>query len=705
MAMTTGRPLRVALDLPLRTGDAAFTFAAGAAAGAPRGTGVVVPFGRRLVPGVVLGDAEARGDLRPILAVTGPSPLVPAPVVDLVEWTAREYVSSVGEALAVATPWDALWHGVRIRVSAEIGESLSSGARAALRACGGRSMSLARAARLLTVQTPDVLDELAEARVFAVSTAPPRTRPSAAPAVSPAGVPVVDRAAPPHAPLSAATKARVEAAIREALAHGPRSLLVAGWSRTPAYLAAIALAREAGRSCAVAFASVDSAAAFVTDAARAGFQPVQLHGDLPRDLRLSGWRSLIGTRGMLAVGTRAAVFAPFADPGLIIVDDEDGAGHKEERAPRYLTAVVAAHRAGDDGTLLIGAATPTVASYAAVQDGRVRLLALPSPRPRIGVIDLRRRSDPDAPLSRPALVAVRRVARAGGRAVVLADRKGYAGGLHCGECGAVVRCPQCGVAMPYDRGRRRLACRVCGRAVPAPGVCARCGAADLRLLGAGTERLASTLRRQVPRVWRFDADVTDGQGAAEVLAVFQARGGVLVATIKVLPHLARLRPDVVIVASADRWLHRPEFRAAERTLALLRDVGLAGRAQVLVETADPNHPVIAALAAPNLRAFYTAELKLREDLGYPPYRSLAAIMVTARGADAADEIAARLRATPSVDVLGPIATRRPPSGPGSWTLVARAADRSSLRESLWSAVGAVQAGRARVVFDVDPVDL
>lgn len=694
----SAEPLAVALDLPLRAGDASFTFASGAAAGAPRGTGVVVPFGARLLPGIVLGPCEPREGLRPVLARVEPAPLVPAPVVDLAEWTAREYVSSTGEALAVAAPWDALWAGLRLWCRDPVADALSPRARAIAARVATRPQPLARAARLLR-DAPETLVELALAGVFsAIAGAPALWRAPAPPA----------RVGAADAPAGPGEDA-VRAAVGDAMAADPRALLVVGWPRTAAYLAAARTALARGWGVAALFPSVDAAEEFASAAAAAGLPVRRLHAGLAPAARLATWRGVAGARGVLVVGTRAAVFAPAADPLLLIVDDEDAPGHKEERAPRFLTAAVAAHRARH-GALLVGATTPTVVRFAQTQAGACRLVTLPTRRPHVGVIDLRRRADPTEPISRPAREAVRRVARGGGRVLVVADRKGYAAALHCAECGAVDRCPSCGVALVYDRARRRLSCRLCGRLVPAPERCSRCGGVRLRPLGAGTERLAAALRRIAPRVVRFDADtVSRGANPDAVLAPFRARGGVLVATTFVLPYLPSLRLDLIAVAAADRWLHRSEYRAAERALALVRTLAIAGGAQVLVETADPAHPVIRAVQASGLRPFYEADLTLRRALGFPPYRTLAAVAVSGRGAAAVDAVAARLASVRAegVEVLGPAPLRtRSGAREIGRALVVRAADRAAVREFLWPVVTGAEVPRGvRVTVDVEPLEL
>jgi primosomal protein N' (replication factor Y) len=711
--VTESQPIAVALDLPLRTGDAAFTFAAGPAAGAPRGAGVVVPFGRRLLPGIVLGEGIPRPALRVVLAVVEPLPLVPPHVVSLAEWTAREYLSSVGEALKVAVPWDALWSGAALGCADASAAGLTGEGAAIAARLHRVPMPLARASRLAS-QAPDVLEALAKVGMLTVVWRRPAA--SSGGEVTP-GAPDAgsDAARPDAARLCCQVEARaavpsaVERALREAMAAEPRALLVAGWNRTPTYLLCARIALAAGWSTLVLFASVHAAAEFAQVAAAAGLSPVLVHGELSVEARRSMWESLRSVRGRLVVGTRAAVFAPVADPVLAIVDEEDSSGHKEDRAPRILTRSVAEARTREAGLLVLGSTTPTVATWAAAQAGRLRLVALPSPRPRLGTVDLRRRQQPAAPVSAAVADAVARTARAGGRALILADRKGYASGLHCAECGIVERCPQCSIALVYERTGRRLICRLCGVARPAPATCPRCGAARFRLLGAGTERLAALFRRLRVRVWRLDAEVAAGtHDVAAYLAPFRAQGGVLVATTIVLPHLEWLRPDVVAVVSADRWLHRPEFRAAERALALLRTLGIASGARVLVETSHPDHPVLRATVAASLRSFYAQEIALRQALGYPPFCTLVAVGITARSASAAaaaiDGLAAAVE--PPNEMLGPVSVPSPSERWVARRLVLKIAERSMARGLLWPLLtGTVGGGGVRVTADVDPPEL
>jgi len=681
------RSIRVALDVPLRVGDVALTFSAGAAPEARRGDAVIVPVGHRLMPGIVLGDDEWRADLKPVLASAGAA-LIPHAVVDLAEWVATEYLSSVGEALAVATPWDALWARLRIGAASP----------AAFEPLSRRPVSLTRAAHLLRPSWT-ALEALAQSAALTTEWLPAkppdpvRDTPSAiSPAADPAGsgrVRVVD------------------GAVADALGGGPRRLLVAGWHRTPGYLAAIRRAQTAGWSVAAIFPSVETALIFADAARLAGIEPIVLHGDLDPSQRLAAWRSAIGAKGAVVVGTRSAVFAPLPDPLLLIVDDEDASGHKEERAPRYLTRGVADARCAAAGVLVVGSTTPTVVSYVEAQRGQMRLVALPSPRPRIGVVDLRRRRDADGPISPPVLDAVRGTIRRRGRAVLVVDRKGYAA-LQCHDCGAAVLCEVCGVPMRYERDRRRLRCRICGRTGGAPDACARCGGTHFLPVGTGTERAAAAMRRLTVNVWRLDRDtVPPRHEIAAQLEPFRAKGGVLVATPLVLPWLEAIQPDLVAIVAADRWLHRPEYRAAERALVLLRSVGSAVKTPILVETADPTHPAVVAAQSASLRPFYADELALREALGYPPARSLLVLTVRSRTPGAADTLAADLAraAPPGAEVLGPV----PRLGPGvraAAHIVIKAVDRQAARALVFPVLTGRGAPRGtQITADVDPIEL
>jgi len=235
-------------------------------------------------------------------------------------------------------------------------------------------------------------------------------------------------------------------------------------------------------------------------------------------------------------------------------------------------------------------------------------------------------------------------------------------------------------------------------------VCSSCGAPRLAPLGAGTERLTATLRRLTPAVWRFDSDVAPAGDPATILRPFRERGGVLVATHVVLPYIEELRPDLVVLIAADRMLHRPEFRAAERALALLRTIGMASRATVLVETSDPAHAAIRAALAPSLKPFYADELAQRHSLGYPPARSLIVVTVIARSAALVEVMGARLAAGSSaaLEVLGPMPRQGTPGVRHEFVI--KTIDRTAARALVMPLLTGADRG-VEVTVDVDPHEL
>jgi primosomal protein N' (replication factor Y) len=717
--MTASRPISVAVDLPLRTGDAAFTFAAGPAAGAPPGTPVVIPIGARLVAGVILGDAPARANLRPVVGVIDGAPVLPRDVLELIRWTADTYVASVGEALALAIPWAALC--ARIRVGAHASEdAVDPPYRAIVEALRRRALTLTRAARVLAA-APDGARALAERAALSIGLAGPAAgrgdESSGGPWPAGVGADTVGADTVGSVPAADAllstirpprSAARWVAALRSALEAGQRSVVLAGWDRAAAYREAIRGALVRGWSCIVACPTVDAAATLAAMLRGAGLNPTLLHGEQPPSTRLATWRDLVGRGRAVVVGTRAVIYAPVAGPVLAIVDDDDHSGHKEERAPRYVTSVVAAHRTRTAGSLIAGSATPSVEAFVRVQSGAAALVAVPSPRPQIGIIDIRGRRDPAVSVSAPVIDLVRREVRKRGRVLVLADRKGYAGGLHCAECGAVHRCARCGVAMAYERADRRLRCRSCGAVTPATASCARCGGRRLYAIGAGTERVAAAARKITSATWRLDSDTIARRADLEdSLRGFAARGGIVVATVIVMPYLAALRPSLVVVVGADRWLHRPEYRATERALALFRALGMGSGARVLVETSDPTHPVLRAIGG-SLRAWYDAEAALREALGYPPFRALAAVTIAAPSQDAVARAvdAVRQRAAPPVEVLEHGAVHAAGRREHAQRVVIKAPDRDTIRALLWPDVaGGARPRGVRMTVDVDPLDL
>ncbi len=369
-----------------------------------------------------------------------------------------------------------------------------------------------------------------------------------------------------------------------------------------------------------------------------------LHSGLSAGEKLREYRRIRAGHAPVVIGARSAVFAPVPNLRLIVIDESHDTSSKQEEEPRYHTRVVAKMRLQADGGLLLeGSATPSVESMAQPAD-LLRLTRRAAGTPPVcEVVDMRRQGGGDllAPVARDALAET---LRRGEQAIVLLNRRGYAGYVHCGLCGHVMVCASCELSLTFHSRIRRLVCHHCGMSVPQPPLCPSCGEAPLVRAAPGTERLDRELRALVPReqVFRLDSDVlTSGTRVREVLTAFaEARPAVLVGTQMVAKGHDFAHVTLVLVADADTGLYIPDFRAAERTFQLLTQVaGRAGRAEkpgrVLVQTWNPDVPCIRMALEREESRFYEQELESRRRLGYPPYADLIRVMTSSEQAERA----------------------------------------------------------------------
>jgi primosomal protein N' (replication factor Y) len=337
----------------------------------------------------------------------------------------------------------------------------------------------------------------------------------------------------------------------------------------------------------------------------------------------------------VVVGPRSALFAPVRDLGVIVVDEEHETSYKQDEKPRYHardTALVRGREAG--AVVLLGSATPDLASWARARQGGHRLHVLPArvgggALPPVELVDLRGQAPQDG-FSESLLEAVGETV-AGGRQVILYhNRRGFARQLQCRECGEVAGCPDCDIGLTWHLRPRRLLCHYCGHRQPVPQTCPACGAAAFLSSGGGTEKTELVLRAALPdaRILRLDHDTTRRRGShGRILAAF-ARGeaDILVGTQMVAKGHHFPGVALVGVLAADDGLSLPDYRAAERVFQLLTQVaGRAGRrdaGSVLLQTWQPEHPVILAAADHDYDGFAMAESAHRRRAGYPPFRRL-----------------------------------------------------------------------------------
>ncbi|HEX3369086.1 MAG TPA: primosomal protein N' [Candidatus Cybelea sp.] len=397
-----------------------------------------------------------------------------------------------------------------------------------------------------------------------------------------------------------------------------------------------------------------------------------VHSALSERERFEAWEACARGDVDVLVGARSAVFAPLSDVRLIVVDEAHDPSYKQENVPRYHAVAVARERMRlANGLLLLGSATPSLESYAAARSGRIALLPLPTratalPLPEVHVVDLRAEFEAGnrAIFSSALVQALGERLERKEKSILFVNRRGSAGSLLCRACGAAIHCPRCSIALSVHRNERLLRCHYCDFQMPIPSRCPSCGAEGLADLGIGTERVAREVSRLFPRarVLRMDSDTTTRVGDhARILAAFETEGEVLVGTQMVAKGLDYPTVTLAAVVAADLGLNVADFRAAERSFALIAQVcgrsGRARRGEAFVQTYAPEHPAIRFAAAHDYEGFATAELAERAQLDFPPASRLVYLGVIgrdrARVQSSAERYARVLRESGLAEVLGP----------------------------------------------------
>ena len=520
------------------------------------------------------------------------------------------------------------------------------------------------------------------------------------------------RRAPRHTAVGARGRRPALTADQEAALHaiaaaapGERLLLhgVTGSGKTEVYLQAAARTLAQERGVLVLVPEIALTPQIVARfSERFGETVAVLHSRLTDGERHDEWTRLRRGEARVCVGPRSAVFAPMEDVGLVVVDEEHDASYKHEGDPRYDARRVAERRALLDGAVLVaGSATPRPESFHALRRVRLPRRVDGAGLPPVEVVDMRAARGALHPRTHEALADAR-------KAIVLLNRRGWSNFLTCRTCGHVWSCPSCDVTLVLHRASGELACHHCGHREPVPGRCPSCASVSIVRHGTGTERLESELAAAGPPVFRLDADVGD---PAVVLARFEgAERGVLVGTQMVAKGHDFPDVDLGVVLDADATLRFPDFRAEERTFAMVAQLaGRAGRGRaggrVLVQTLAPDAPSIALAARHDADAFLAAELGRREALRYPPFSTLIRVVCSSPSPGAAHAAAAAVRAglddarTPA---LGPAPLFRL-RGRERSQVVVKAADRAAAVTAVGGVVDRLAAdrGHREVAFSVD----
>lgn len=440
------------------------------------------------------------------------------------------------------------------------------------------------------------------------------------------------------------------------LLQGPR-----GSGKERIYLEAIAHCLSKGRGAILLYPEIIFASrAFTRLRSYFGDRVAILHSELSPGVRYDEWRRIKEGMADVIIGTRLAIFAPLKNLGLVIMDGEEETSYKQEEVPRYHTREVALRRARESGaTVILASGSPTLESYYEVKNKNYGLTRL-SQRidkkklPEIKLVDMRlelTQKKNRSIFSLELQEGMRKRLEKKGQVILFLNRRGFASFILCRECGLVLRCPNCNLALTYHFPDRILRCHHCSYSIKVPDICPNCRGHYMRPFGIGTQRVEEEIRKLFPeaRVMRMDTDTTKKKGSYQrmVKAFEEGKVDILVGTQMVLKGLEFKGKVLLGVVSADTALNLPDFRATERTLALLSQVvGKTGRGsfpdEVLIQTYTPEHYGIREACFGDYDSFYNREIAYRKELSYPPFTHLINILVRSNVEKQAQKVASHL---------------------------------------------------------------
>ena len=631
VAVDTAYSYRVPLDLKLAPGDF-----------------VAAPLGTRVSTGVVWAVRQGGGaNLKAITAKRDWPPLK-ATMRDFVDWVARWTLTPRGMVLRMATrgPDGAAAPPAKfaVQASGKTPARLTPARQrvlAALAASPQSRAALAAAAQCGVGVVDGLIDDGALELVAL----------AADPAVAPLDP---DFAAPP---LESDQREAADALTRAFRSGSNRTILlegVTGSGKTEVYFEAIAAALSAGRQALILLPEIALTSQFLDRfAARFGARPAEWHSAITPRQRERLWGAVASGEAQAVVGARSALFLPFADLGLIVVDEEHEGAYKQEEGVVYHARDMAVLRGRLEGApVVLASATPSIETRVNAQRGRYDWLRLDArfggrSLPELAAIDLRREGPPRGRWLAPRLIAaIEAGLSTGEQSLLFLNRRGYAPLTLCRACGHRFQCPNCAAWLVEHRFRRALVCHHCGHTEPRPDVCPQCLETDtLSACGPGVERLAEEVAAQLPeaRTLVLSSDFAGGIDKLRAQLDAAARGefDIVIGTQLVAKGHNFPLLTLVGVVDADVGLANGDPRAAERTFQLLRQAtGRAGRGdkpgRAMLQTWQPEHPVIAALLSGDIERFYAEETEQRRRGGLPPFGRLAAIVVSGEDRGAAE---------------------------------------------------------------------
>lgn len=489
---------------------------------------------------------------------------------------------------------------------------------------------------------------------------------------------------------------------KESLIHG-----ITGSGKTEVYLQLISHCFDLGKRAILLVPEISLTPQMVERfVSRFGKRVAVMHSRLSLGERFDQWRLINEGKVDVIVGARSAVFAPAADLGLIIIDEEHEGSYKSESLPRYNAKEVARERCVINNALLVyGSATPSVDTYYRAKKGEIDLIEMKnrpntSELPKVEMVDMRLELENGnkTPFSYLLQEELKKNTENGQQSILFLNRRGFSTFVICRNCGYTMKCPECNIALTFHAKSDRLICHYCGFTVKNPSKCPSCESKSIRHFGVGTQRIEEEIRNRLPEssVIRMDIDTIGYKNAhEEILNRFKnEKIDIMVGTQMIAKGHDFPNVTLVGVLAADSMLNTGDFRANERTFQLLTQVaGRAGRGEkagrVVVQTYNTEEYSILAACRQDFIGFYKQEILIRERLGYPPFNNIAVVTVTGRKDRRVFEIAKEIKPelsedqTPDFMVLGPSRCPIPKiAGKYRWRMVIKAADKEKLIDRL-----------------------
>ena len=680
------RYINVAINLPVKNLFKQFTYALppqfdyiGA------GWRVIVPFARQTTEGFVVGEAGTDlpqpENYKEVQAVIGTEPWFDEEMLEAARWLAEYYMCPLAEAMRLFIPGKSsikrhavygddgklLYYELenRLKEKTQFCYAVTESGRAAL-AAGNKRAKAQMAALAMLSQAGGGLTAT-ELEAAGINAAVLRTllqkgwcsrsaqrvlrNSYAGSSGLKKSFALTDEQA---AAVNAVSKAIAEKRQETFLLQG-----VTGSGKTEVYLNLTAKALEEGRQVLVLVPEIALTAQIVKRfKSWFGGCIAVVHSKLSASERADVFYKIRTGEAQILIGVRSAVFAPFANLGLVIIDEEHDQSYKQEERPCYHAREVALHRAAYfDIPVVLGSATPSLESYYDAIMKRythLRLTGRPNgqPLPKVQIVDMRRELQEKnfSVLSRTLQQELVRTAAAGEQAIVLLNRRGYSTFVMCRDCSETITCPHCAVALVYHEAGRAMRCHYCGNTMPIPTECPKCHSKRIKFFGTGTQKAEAQIAA-LPEVsvLRMDQDSTLRKFAhEEILNAFSSgKYNVLIGTQMVAKGHDIPNVTLVGVLSADSMLNLPDFRASERAFSLLTQAaGRAGRGDkpgnVILQVYNADNRTVHLAAAQDYDTFAREELKHRRELNYPPYTEFLKITVWDKNEERANSIAKEL---------------------------------------------------------------